>query len=161
MSVTTEPITTFADWEEQWRQEHKLQFPMDVQEDTSKRGVQETTSAVFMCDHCQEEGRGVPFELPDPTGEIGPQGSFCSRRCAKAVAVYEIGRDDVADLIDQFAGFTVEPAAAWARLETVVGEGGVTREDWDDEMTLDEDNLTPVEMPTVVDGTGRVKKNKK
>lgn len=161
---STTPVYDFAKWEVQWKEKQNAQSLMEVEEDaTTKRDVRDSLAPVFMCGHCGEDGRGVPFELPDPTGEVGPQGTFCSARCAKSVALYEIQREDVADLIDKMAGVTIEPAAPWSQLKSVVGEGGLTREDWSDTMTMDEQDRpkdeTP-EMPQVVDGSGFIKKNK-
>lgn len=164
--MTTNPTVNFGEWEAQWKKEKEEgpQSPMELEEvSTAKREVHDSIAPTFMCGHCGEVGRGIPFELPDPTGEVGPQGTFCDKRCGKSVALYEIQREDVADLIDKMAGMTVEPAAPWSKLESVIGEGGVTRDDWSDSMPLDEEDRPldeVIELPQVVDGTGVIKKIK-
>ena len=159
----TSKILSFEKFQTQWEKEHNLQFDMDKDNEPKfKRNVQSTSSPVFTCDHCQEQGKGTPFELPDPTGEVGPQGSFCSRECAKSVALYEVGRDDIANLIDGMAGCVIEPAAPWTQLKVVRQTDGLTREDWADVVPMDEENNLQFDMqgPKVLEGTGMTKKNK-
>lgn len=155
---------SFEDWQIQWAKDHEsIQMDEDPDHATSKRMVHEIPSAVFECDHCREKGSGIPFALPDPTGEVGPQGSFCSLRCAKAVSEFELGRDDVSTLIDQMAGCIIEPAPPYVQLKAVLKTEGLVREDWTNEMVVDEEDELDVIVitPEVERGTGITKKNKK
>lgn len=69
------------------------------------------------------------------------QGSFCSRECAKGCALYEvcgIAGGEIANLIDKMSGCKIHEAPHWSKLEQLRNDGtGVTREDWDSNMTLE------------------------
>jgi hypothetical protein len=160
ISYSIAEAMSFQEWQVQWSKKHDPQMKMneDPEHSTSKRTINKVPSATFVCDHCKEKGTGVPFELPDPTGEVGPQGSFCSKECMKSVSEYELGRQDISDLIDKMAGCAIEPAPPWTQLHTVLKTEGLVREDWTNKMVLDEEDEPDV--PEVNQGTGITKKNK-